>query len=163
MLKIGTIVLSIILVAFIILNLFAIIQGNLGQSDSNIDENLTDIETELEEEMVGIEAEEFKIETLEEGSGELSKEGDILVVHYTGRLLDGTIFDSSVERDDPFEFTLGAGMVIQGWEEGMKDMKEGEKRILTIPSSMGYGEFGSPPNIPGGAGLEFEVELIEIK
>ena len=163
MLKTATIVISIIIVAFILLNLFAIIRGDITQPSVDTDDEMTDIETDLQEEMVGIEADEFNVEVVEEGSGETSKEGDTLVVHYTGRLLDGRVFDSSVERGDPFEFVLGQGMVIEGWEEGMKDMQEGEKRILTIPSSMGYGEGGSPPNIPGSAGLEFEVELIEIK
>ena len=163
MLKTITVILSIIIVAFILLNVFAIIRGDITQPTVDTDEDMADIETELQEEVIGIEADEFNIEITEEGSGEASKEGDTLVVHYTGRLLDGTVFDSSIERGDPFEFVLGQGMVIEGWEEGMKDMQEGEKRILTIPSSMGYGEFGSPPNIPGNAGLEFEVELIEIK
>lgn len=156
MLKIATIIVSIIIIAFILLNIFTIIKGDITQKDSE------EIKEKPEQEIIAIEAEEFKIETIEEGEGEESKDGDILVVHYTGRLLDGTVFDSSLERNEPFEFTLGEGMVIEGWEEGMKGMKEGEKRLITIPSSMGYGEFGSPPQIPGGAGLEFEVELLEI-
>jgi len=163
MLKTVSIVLSVVIVAFILLNVFAMFQGDVSQPSVDTNESIVDIETELQEEVVGIEADEFNIETIEEGTGEGSKDGDTLVVHYTGRLLDGAVFDSSLDREEPFEFILGEGMVIQGWEEGMKDMKEGEKRILTIPSDMGYGEFGSPPNIPGGAGLEFEVELIEIK
>ncbi len=163
MLKTATIVISVIIVAFILLNIFAMIRGDMTQPTVDTNEQMTNMDTELLEEAIGIEADEFDIEVVEEGSGETSKEGDTLVVHYTGRLLDGTVFDSSVDRGEPFEFVLGQGMVIEGWEEGMKDMQEGEKRILTIPSSLGYGEFGSPPNIPGNAGLEFEVELIEIK
>jgi FKBP-type peptidyl-prolyl cis-trans isomerase len=159
MLKIATLIILTIIVALILLLVFTTIRGDVNQTN----ENIGDTETELQEEIVGIEAEEFKTETIEEGTGEVSKNGDTLVVHYTGRLLDGTVFDSSVERGTPFEFVLGEGMVIQGWEEGMKGMQTGEKRILTIPSSMGYGETGSPPAIPGGAGLEFEVELLEIK
>lgn len=159
MLKIATIVISAIVIAFILLNLFSLIQGDINQPAVEEENNLN-----LQEEIVmGIEAEEFLVETLQEGSGEkTSQDGDTLVVHYTGRLLDGTVFDSSVEKGDPFQFNLGEGGVIQGWEKGMKDMKIGEKRKLTIPSEMGYGEFGSPPIIPPGAGLEFEVELIEI-
>lgn len=107
--------------------------------------------------------EELSIETVVEGTGVVSKDGDVLVVHYTGTLLDGTKFDSSVDRGNPFDFELGSGRVIQGWEEGMKGMKVGEKRILTIPSQMGYGEYGSPPLIPGNSALVFEVELLEIK
>ena len=154
MLKAAIIVISIVIIAFILLNVFALIKGDVGQQPP------ADSDFKIEQ---AIEAEEFEIVTLEEGEGEASKSGDTLVVHYTGTLLDGTVFDSSLERGDPFEFVLGEGMVIQGWEEGMKDMKVGETRIITIPSNMGYGEMGSPPTIPGNAGLEFQVELLEIK
>lgn len=104
---------------------------------------------------------EVKIEVLQEGTGEPSKNGDELTVHYTGTLEDGTKFDSSVDRGTPFSFTLGAGQVIQGWEQGMLNMKVGEKRRLTIPYSLGYGENGYGP-IPPKATLIFEVELLKI-
>ena len=104
---------------------------------------------------------EVKIEVLQEGTGEPSKNGDELTVHYTGTLEDGTKFDSSVDRGTPFSFTLGAGQVIQGWEQGMLNMKVGEKRKLTIPYSLGYGENGYGP-IPPKATLIFEVELLKI-
>lgn len=104
---------------------------------------------------------EVKIEILQEGTGEASKNGDVLSVHYTGTLEDGTKFDSSVDRGTPFSFTLGAGQVIQGWEQGMLGMKVGEKRRLTIPYSLGYGENGYGP-IPPKATLIFEVELLKI-
>jgi len=104
---------------------------------------------------------EVKIEVLQEGTGEPSKNGDELTVHYTGILEDGTKFDSSVDRGTPFSFTLGAGQVIQGWEQGMLNMKVGEKRKLTIPYSLGYGENGYGP-IPPKATLIFEVELLKI-
>ncbi|MFA5169229.1 MAG: FKBP-type peptidyl-prolyl cis-trans isomerase [Candidatus Paceibacterota bacterium] len=104
---------------------------------------------------------EVKIEVLQEGAGEPSKNGDELTVHYTGTLEDGTKFDSSVDRGTPFTFTLGAGQVIQGWEQGMLNMKVGEKRKLTIPYSLGYGENGYGP-IPAKATLIFEVELLKI-
>lgn len=162
MLKTVTIVISVIIVAFILLNLFSIVKTDINKPEAEQEsQDINDLNFN-EENQMGIEAEEFSIEILQEGSGSESKDGDSLTVHYTGKLLDGTVFDSSVERGDPFVFTLGEGLVIQGWEEGMKGMKVGEKRILTIPSSMGYGEFGSPPQIPGGSGLEFEVELLEI-
>ena len=83
-------------------------------------------------------------------------------MHYTGTLEDGTKFDSSLDRGTPFEFTLGQGMVIQGWDRGLHNMCVGEKRRLKIPAHLGYGESGSPPKIPGGATLIFTVELVAI-
>eukprot|EP00386_Alphamonas_edax_P002709 GDKI01008238.1.p1 GENE.GDKI01008238.1~~GDKI01008238.1.p1 ORF type:complete len:164 (-),score=66.63 GDKI01008238.1:202-657(-) len=92
-----------------------------------------------------------------------SKKGDKLSMHYTGTLRkDGSKFDSSLDRGTPFEFTLGAGMVIKGWDNGLADMCIGEKRKLTIPSGSGYGDRGFPPTIPGGATLVFDVELVAI-
>jgi FKBP-type peptidyl-prolyl cis-trans isomerase len=96
--------------------------------------------------------------------GRISKPGDKLSMHYTGKLYkDCTKFDSSHDRDEPFDFKLGAGQVIKGWDEGLRGMCVGEKRKLTIGSDMGYGSEGSPPNIHGGATLQFEVELLSIK
>eukprot|EP00483_Globobulimina_turgida_P005507 UN05517 len=84
-------------------------------------------------------------------------------MHYVGTLRkDDSKFDSSRDRDSPFEFTLGSGQVIKGWDQGLVDMCPGEIRKLTIPSDMGYGDNGSPPKIPGGATLVFEVELLDI-
>lgn len=97
------------------------------------------------------------------GKGPEAKKGDHVSVHYTGTLLDGTKFDSSRDRDEPFEFTLGSGMVIKGWDEGVVGMKKGGKRRLTIPSELGYGKSGSPPKIPPDATLVFDIELLEIK
>ena len=104
---------------------------------------------------------EVKIEALQEGTGEVSKNGDKLTVDYVGTLEDGTKFDSSIDRGTPFSFTLGEGRVIQGWEQGMLNMKVGEKRKLTIPYSLGYGESGYGP-IPPKATLIFEVDLLKI-
>jgi peptidylprolyl isomerase/FKBP-type peptidyl-prolyl cis-trans isomerase FkpA len=105
---------------------------------------------------------EVKIEVLKEGTGAVSKNGDELTVNYTGTLEDGTKFDSSIGRD-PFVFILGAGRVIQGWEQGMLNMKVGEQRRLTIPSSLGYGSQGAAGGlIPSNATLIFEVELLKI-
>ena len=106
---------------------------------------------------------ELQINDTVVGTGDEAKKGDTLVVHYTGTLEDGTKFDSSVDRGTPFEFQIGQGYVIQGWEEGMLGMKVGGKRTLTIPSDMAYGDSGIPGAIPGGATLIFEVELLEIK
>ena len=107
---------------------------------------------------------DLKIETTQEGTGEkVTKAGDTISVHYTGKLEDGTKFDSSVDRGTPFEFTIGEGQVIAGWEQGLLDMKVGEKRTLTIPSEMGYGAQGAGGIIPPNATLIFDVELMGIK
>ena len=103
----------------------------------------------------------LKIEDERAGSGVAAKSGDVLSMNYRGKLLDGTEFDASYGRE-PFRFTLGAGSVIKGWDEGIVGMKAGGKRKLTIPASLGYGPAGSPPKIPGGATLVFEVELLKI-
>jgi len=104
----------------------------------------------------------LEIETIVEGSGTEAKVGDNLTVHYTGMLEDGTKFDSSVDRGTPFNFVLGMGQVIEGWEKGMEGIKVGEKRKLTIQPEYAYGERGIPGVIPPNATLIFEVELLEI-
>lgn len=97
-----------------------------------------------------------------EGCTVKTKNGDMLTMHYTGTLVDGTKFDSSFDRDQPFTFQLGAGQVIKGWDQGLTDMCVGEKRELTIPPELGYGDRGAGNVIPGGATLHFSVELINI-
>jgi len=93
-----------------------------------------------------------------------SKPGDTVSMHYTGTLYsDCSKFDSSVDRDEPFKFTLGKGEVIKGWDDGLRGMCIGEKRKLTIPSDLAYGDSGSGEKIPGGSTLQFEVELLDIK
>ncbi|KAE8210813.1 hypothetical protein CF327_g5367 [Tilletia walkeri] len=92
-----------------------------------------------------------------------SQKGDSLSMHYTGKLWEGEKFDSSLDRGDPFEFTVGSGQVIQGWDQGLLDMCEGEKRKLQIPPQLGYGDRGAGAKIPGGSTLVFDVELLEIK
>jgi len=87
--------------------------------------------------------------------------GDKVTVHYTGWFEDGTVFDSSVERGNPFSFTLGRGEVIEGWEKEVLGMKIGEKKEITVPPEMGYGEAGAGP-IPPGATLVFEIEVLGI-
>lgn len=96
------------------------------------------------------------------GTGAVPKPGDIVSVHYTGKLTDGKKFDSSVDRGQPFQFPLGAGRVIKGWDEGIALMKKGGKAVLTIPPELGYGARGAGGAIPPNATLVFEVELVDI-
>ncbi|XP_013186102.1 peptidyl-prolyl cis-trans isomerase FKBP2 [Amyelois transitella] len=91
-----------------------------------------------------------------------SRKGDLLHMHYTGTLEDGTEFDSSIPRGNPLTFTLGSGQVIKGWDQGLIGMCEGEQRKLVIPPELAYGEAGAPPKIPKSATLTFHVDLVKI-
>ncbi|HNS99747.1 MAG TPA: FKBP-type peptidyl-prolyl cis-trans isomerase [Polyangiaceae bacterium] len=106
---------------------------------------------------------EFKIEDVKVGDGAEAKENSAVKVHYTGTLKNGKKFDSSRDRDAPFEFTIGLGQVIKGWEKGVVGMKVGGQRKLTIPYDLAYGEEGKPPDIPPRATLLFDIELLEVK
>ncbi|CAG4960221.1 unnamed protein product [Colias eurytheme] len=92
-----------------------------------------------------------------------SRKGDLLHMHYTGTLEDGTEFDSSIPRGNPLTFSLGAGQVIKGWDQGLIGMCEGEQRKLVIPPELAYGEAGAPPKIPKSATLTFHVDLVKIE
>lgn len=105
---------------------------------------------------------ELKVENITEGSGKEVKTGDILTVHYSGFLEDGTKFDSSYDRGKPFQFTLGVSQVIPGWDAGLQNMKKGGKRRLVIPPELAYGE-RRVDSIPPNSTLFFEVELLNIK
>lgn len=103
------------------------------------------------------------IDDLVSGNGAEAKAGQMVTVHYTGWLTNGSKFDSSKDRNDPFRFKLGAGQVIRGWDEGVAGMKIGGKRKLTIPPQLGYGARGAGGVIPPNATLVFEVELLDVK
>lgn len=109
----------------------------------------------------------LKIEDIQVGTGASPKAGDTCVMHYTGWLFEndtkGAKFDSSVDRGQPFAFTIGVGQVIKGWDEGVASMKVGGKRTLVIPAALGYGARGAGGVIPPNATLLFEVELLGIQ
>lgn len=105
----------------------------------------------------------LKYVELKTGSGVQPQSGQSVLVHYTGWLLNGKKFDSSLDRGTPLEFKIGVGQVIPGWDEGVGSMKVGGKRRLFVPPQLGYGERGYPPVIPPKATLVFDVELLEVK
>ena len=107
-------------------------------------------------------ANKLVIEDVQVGTGREAKAGDVVTVHYRGTLEDGTKFDASYDRNQPFTFNLGAGQVIKGWDQGVAGMKEGGKRTLTIPPHLGYGARGAGGVIPPNATLKFEVELLKV-
>lgn len=129
-------------------------QGETGMSDDTGDAGIA----------------ELQITDVVNGDGETAQSGQEVIVHYTGWLYDphqpdnkGKKFDSSVDRDQPFSFRLGAGQVIQGWDQGFAGMQTGGKRILVIPPDMGYGARGAGGVIPPNATLMFEVELLGVR
>ena len=105
----------------------------------------------------------FTVEKTQETSGQQCKPGDMVAVHYTGKLTNGQVFDSSVSRGQPLEFQVGAGRVIRGWDEGIPQLKVGEKAVLTCPPDYAYGSQGAGGVIPPNATLIFEVELVAIR
>ena len=107
-------------------------------------------------------SDQLLIEKIKTGTGNKPKKGNQVTVHYTGWLTDGTKFDSSVDRDEPFVFALGLQQVIAGWDQGVATMQIGDKVKLTIPPHLGYGPGGYPGAIPPNATLIFEVELLAI-
>jgi FKBP-type peptidyl-prolyl cis-trans isomerase len=152
---------------FFVVPVFAISIAVILFLFSNKDNFSIDQESDVSEDIYSVDSQEnidfdeLKIETVEEGSGKEAEEGDEVSVHYTGTLKDGTKFDSSYDRGEPYTFVLGIGQVIDGWDQGIVGMKIGEKRRLEIPSDLGYGEAGSGV-IPPNAGLVFETELVAI-
>lgn len=104
----------------------------------------------------------FKIQDIQEGTGKEAHSGDYVLMHYTGTLENGEVFDSSIKRGVPFKTRIGVGEVIDGWDMGVPGMKVGGKRKLTIPAKLAYGEAGIEGVIPPNATLIFEVELVDI-
>lgn len=126
-----------------------VIYALVGREDSTVQNNVETSDNQI------------NMETIQTGTGPEAKAGDKVTVHYAGTLTDGTKFDSSYDRGTPFTFTLGAGQVIAGWDQGVAGMKVGERRKLTIPPTLAYGDqaIGS---IPANSTLIFEVEMIKI-
>lgn len=116
-----------------------------------------------QDETMTLKASGLQYQDVVKGDGAEAEAGQTVRVHYTGRLTDGTKFDSSLDRGQPFEFALGAGVVIRGWDEGVAGMKVGGRRKLVIPPALGYGERGAGGVIPPNATLVFEVELVGIR
>ena len=104
----------------------------------------------------------LKIEVMQEGHGDVAEHGQRVIVHYEGRLSDDTVFEASRPSGQPFSFNIGAGQVIQGWEQGVTGMKVGEMRRLTIPANLGYGAAGASGIIPPHATLVFDIELLSV-
>lgn len=121
------------------------------------------VQTQLQPQNTASMEEKLIIEDITIGAGAEAKNGNTISVHYTGTFENGTKFDSSLDRGEPFSFVLGQGQVIAGWEQGILGMKIGGKRKLTIPPSLAYGESGVQGAIPPNATLIFEVELLEVK
>ncbi|MBA3732756.1 FKBP-type peptidyl-prolyl cis-trans isomerase [Patescibacteria group bacterium] len=96
------------------------------------------------------------------GTGDVAETGDRIIVHYTGHFIDGKVFDSSVTRGEPFQFVLGSGAVIKGWDQGIVGMRVGGKRTLTVPPQLAYGDIEYGP-IPAGSTLVFDIELLKVE
>jgi FKBP-type peptidyl-prolyl cis-trans isomerase len=147
--------LFLLLGAFLAIYLVAVVALNtVGRPQEQTQEEITQTQPTIPTGTV-------QSEVLVEGAGDIAATGDTVSVQYVGTLEDGTQFDSSYDGDQPFNFTLGQGEVIQGWDQGIVGMKVGEKRKLTIPSELAYGETGQG-SIPPNATLIFEVELLEV-
>nr|WP_223247854.1 FKBP-type peptidyl-prolyl cis-trans isomerase [Sulfuriferula multivorans] len=150
---------------FISIALVAFIASGSAHATSSVNTTVkfTKSTTDRSSRMATTTASGLIYEDLVEGTGATATAGHTVVVHYTGWLTNGTKFDSSKDRNEPFEFRLGAGQVIRGWDEGVVGMKEGGKRKLTIPAELGYGARGAGGVIPPNAVLIFDVELIKVK
>lgn len=142
----------------------AAIAEEIAANEAKIQKALDDLLAELDKQYpdkLQTTASGLKYVVVQDGNGGKPQKGTQVKAHYTGKLVDGKVFDSSVQRGEPFAFPVGAGRVIPGWDEAFLDMQKGEKRILVIPSDLAYGDRGRPPVIPPKATLVFEVELVD--
>lgn len=135
----------------------------LENGDTSVSISTPTPEASSEENIMEGNVAQLGIEDLVVGAGMEAVSGKKVTVNYSGTLTNGTKFDSSYDRNEPFSFNLGAGEVIKGWDQGVVGMKVGGKRKLTIPSDLAYGDSGIPGAIPGGATLIFEVELLKVE
>lgn len=152
------IVLVVVLVILLGLGVVLEISKNRDKTEEPVNQNTNAESAKADEQPT-----QLSVETLQQGTGDAQvKAGDSITVHYVGWLMDGTKFDSSVDRNQPFTVTAGVGQVISGWDQGVLGMKVGEKRKLTIPANLAYGEAGLADVIPPNSPLTFEVELLSI-
>ena len=151
------IIILILVVIILIVGIYYFMQKNEEDTINNASASLS-----TQQKSTNFNIQGMKVEILKEGSGEEVKKGDNVTVDYVGTLQDNTKFDSSIDRGQPFIFTPGENSVIQGWELGVVGMKVGEKRKLTIPPELAYGEAGAGGIIPPNATLIFEIDLLGI-
>ncbi len=151
-------IIVLIILILIVIGTYFLAQGSPKNSEAALSQSVNQDQNNS----INYGIQDMKIETLQEGAGDVVKVGDTITVNYVGTLLDGTKFDSSIDRGQPFQFTPGQNSVIQGWELGVIGMKVGEKRKLTIPPELGYGANGAGEVIPPNATLIFEIDLLSI-
>lgn len=154
------IIIGLILVIVIVCGMYFLFRQNPPKVTAPVTENQNTQNTNTSLQSYDIQG--MKVEILKEGTGEPAKVGDRVLVHYTGTLQDGTKFDSSLDRGEPFPMTLGENKVIKGWELGVLGMKAGEKRRLTIPPELAYGDREVGGVIPANSTLIFDIEMLSI-
>jgi len=153
-----TIIILVIILIVIIAGIYFLWQNNSKSSTAALSQN----SNQSQQNPASYDIQGMKVEILKQGSGAEAKSGDAVTVNYVGTLQDGTKFDSSIDRGQPFPLTLGQNSVIQGWELGVVGMKVGEKRRLTIPPELAYGSQGAGEVIPPNATLIFEIDMLSI-